>query len=190
MATAGSRLSVAPSISSVQLNDPPPPYAEAIQDPRPPIPSLSFQNLSIGSPNGTPRPSSRAPTSPRPRTASRPSKIPTVGQCLTHLKLLQCFHRLREAIGTADGLFGLRDENVSPGLDPDERREVLARMCEKRWAIYVTRACLRFQSFWRALQPNAKMLVEDGLKSKDYSNIGTRARPINFTPDMLPPLGK
>ena len=116
--------------------------------------------------------------------------LPVEAQCLVHLKLLECFNRLREDIGSADGLFGIRDELISPGLNDQAKSELLAKLCEMRWQIYVMRACLCFQLYWRTLEPNAKMLVEDNLKADNYSRIASHCQPIDFTVDTLPPLGK
>jgi hypothetical protein len=127
-----------------------------------------------------------------PSTISPPamSMLPGVSECLAHLKLLECFYQLREDIGNSNGLFGIKDELVSPELNNLQRSELLAKLCEKRWQIYVTRACIRFQSYWRTLEPDSKMLLEEDLEKKEYLNIAFCRRPVEFTVFNLPPLGE
>lgn len=124
------------------------------------------------------------------RPLSNGDMLPNADQCLAHLKLLECFNQLREDVGGSDGLFGIRNGLVPPGLNDQKRSELLAKLCEKRWQVYVTRACLRFQSYWRSLQPTSKMLVEENLKADDYVRIASHSKPVEFTANNLPPLGK
>lgn len=39
-------------------------------------------------------------------------EFPEVNECIAHLKLLECFYRLRQKIGSTDGLFGISDRLV------------------------------------------------------------------------------
>lgn len=58
----------------------------------------------------------------------RPSAKPTRDQCIAHLKLLECFHELRETIATTDCL-------VPSYLDERGHAALLTKIREKRWAI-------------------------------------------------------
>ncbi|KAI4221529.1 MAG: hypothetical protein L6R36_006846 [Xanthoria steineri] len=73
-----------------------------------------------------------------------PSAIPTSGQCLDHLKLLEAFHVLREDVTTTDGLYGIHDaflDDVYPTKGLDEKEAQLRFwLREKRWAIFVANA--------------------------------------------------
>ncbi|KAL8766036.1 MAG: hypothetical protein Q9209_007065 [Squamulea sp. 1 TL-2023] len=72
------------------------------------------------------------------------SNKPTPDQCLAHPKLLEAFHNLREDVATTDGLFGIYDyfvDRVYPNQGFDEKRaQLLLRLREKRWAVYVAKA--------------------------------------------------
>ncbi|KAL8905310.1 MAG: hypothetical protein Q9171_006719 [Xanthocarpia ochracea] len=84
------------------------------------------------------------------------SNKPTPDRCLAHLKLLEAFHCLREDIATSDGLFGIYDHFVnevypSEGFD-DKRAQLLLKLREKRWAVYVTKAQRRYATWWGEIQ--------------------------------------
>ena len=119
------------------------------------------------------------------------SPRPTVGQCIAHLKLLEAFHQLREDIGTRDGLFGIRDDFVPPEItEANQRTEMLARIREKRWAIYVARAVVRFRIYWeKCLQPAARPLRMADIGDPIYGESVRKSSPMQFTRDTLPPLG-
>ena len=38
-----------------------------------------------------------------------PGDLPDERRCIAHLKVLECFYRLRQRIGSTDGLFGIED---------------------------------------------------------------------------------
>ena len=103
--------------------------------------------------------------------------VPTPNECLAHLKLLEAFFLLREDISTTDGLYGIRDDFVPSIATKEQNEYILAKIREKRWAIYVTNASVRFEQWWRtSTEPEA------GRKRK--------AAPLNFNQDNLPPLGE
>ena len=119
------------------------------------------------------------------------SPRPTVEQCIAHLKLLEAFHQLREDIGARDGLFGIRDDFVPPDItEARQRTEMLARIREKRWAIYVTRAVTRFRIYWeKCLHSAARPLRMADIGDLSYSESVRKPRPMQITRDNLPPLG-
>ncbi|KAL8698090.1 MAG: hypothetical protein Q9201_006762 [Fulgogasparrea decipioides] len=94
---------------------------------------------------------------------------PTPDQCLDHLKLLEAFHQLREDVATTDGLYGIHDSFVDaiiPTEEETERAQLLLKLREKRWAIYVTKAVWRYETWWKkthledSSMPHPKQPVE------------------------------
>ena len=108
--------------------------------------------------------------------------IPQVDQCTAHLKVLECFYRLRQKIGASDGLFGIDNSSVvDQGLQTDDKTpELLAKLAEKRWAIYVTRAAERFETWSAAITPAAQMI-----NRTDLEKVGKEGRICE--PDMSAP---
>ena len=120
------------------------------------------------------------------------ASIPTVDECIAHLKLLEAFSQLRDDIGTTDGLYGLYDNFIEPAALRTKKEcvELLAAMREKRWAIYVTNAVQRFEIYWKVcIQADARMLDQVDLDREDIEYIADRGTPLTFTTDNLPPLG-
>ena len=115
---------------------------------------------------------------------------PTVDQCIAHLKLLEAFHQLREDIALQDGLFGLRDDFVPSNASQKERAELLTKIREKRWAVYVTKAAYRFQRWWElVVEPDAQMLRQKDIPTAFKEKIET-GRALSIDRDHLPPLGE
>jgi hypothetical protein len=118
------------------------------------------------------------------------SPVPTPDRCIAHLKLLEALHQLREDTGMKDGLFGLSDGLVPATINDEEKSRTLAKMREKRWAIYVARASKRFESWWdKCIQPARTMITEQELVTPFFQNIADTGNPMPFTQDTLPPLG-
>lgn len=108
-----------------------------------------------------------------------------------HLKLLESFHQLREAIALHDGLFGIWDSFVPSTRSEREQAEILLKIREKRWAIYVAKAASRFQTWWKAsVEPGSGMLSTADLSS-DYSLqlYVEEGDQLHFSKENLPPLG-
>jgi hypothetical protein len=121
---------------------------------------------------------------------------PTVGQCIAHLKLLEAFHALRQAVSKTEGLFGIHNELAS--IRTGRYKEELLKIFEKRWAIYVTRAADRFESWCETCVPSSfNGQVRPRFAQRDLSGKGEvefphypkGGVPIQFTADNLPPLG-
>jgi hypothetical protein len=118
---------------------------------------------------------------------------PTVDECIAHLKLLEAFSQLREDVGTKNGLYGIRDEFVA-SMARDRQTEVLAKMREKRWAIYVTKAVSRFEQYWKTcVEPDARMLRRTDIDAVDYERLvepSSRQFTSQYTDGApIPPLG-
>ncbi len=90
-------------------------------------------------------------------TASHVPSPPSPDKCIAHLKLLESFHQLREQVALTDGLFGIKDGFVPSDLSEAKRAELLTKMREKRWAVYVAKAAKRFEKWWETcVQPEAQ----------------------------------
>lgn len=121
-----------------------------------------------------------------------PPAFPEADQCLAHLKLLSTFHALKEDIGYTDGIFGLWDAKCEMAKNRDES---LAKMREKRWALYIARSVERFEDWWVKVLCNmepckrleGKEMVE-GVAT--FTEFTKRGRVKQWTQDMLPPIGK
>lgn len=108
-----------------------------------------------------------------------------------HLKLLESFHQLREDIALHDGLFGIWDSFVPSSRSEREQAEILLKIREKRWAIYVAKAASRFQTWWQAsVEPGTGMLSTTELLV-DYSIhlYVEEGDQLLFSKENLPPLG-
>ncbi|TVY85990.1 Glycine-rich domain-containing protein, partial [Lachnellula willkommii] len=119
-----------------------------------------------------------------------PSHFPEPEHCLAHLKLLSVFHSLKEDVGYTDGLFGLWNSAYER---VENREEVLAKLREKRWALYIARAVERFEIWWLevlcTLEPaqrlEGKEMVSNNLRFIDFPKKGTVQQ---WTVGMLPPI--
>jgi len=141
----------------------PPPSYSAL----PPDITASFSSLSLG----------------------RGTAKPTRDQCVAHLKLLECFHELRENVATNDGLFGIRDRFADEIHDPKARAEFLLKIREKRWAVYVAKAAERFDAWWQyAIEISGKMQCLQDLSQ--LSATINNAKPFGPMKDSLPPIGE
>ncbi len=135
-AEAGSSSSSSPPPEYAQ----PPPDYDAENAINPPDLTTGFSNLNV---------------------APHHNDAPQVDHCVAHLKVLECFYRLRQRVASTDGLFGIHNSIAfDKGLPEDSKTpEVLAKLSEKRWSIYVSRAVDRFDTWTSAVFPNPKMLT-------------------------------
>lgn len=118
--------------------------------------------------------------------------FPKADHCFAHLKLLSTFHALKEEIRSTDGLFNLWDVRCEKA---EARDEILEKMKDKRWALYIARAVERFESWW--LRVLVQMEQSKRLEAKEMvsTNSGFRqftkkGRIRQWTPTMLPPIGE
>lgn len=124
-------------------------------------------------------------------TIGRGSPTPTPEQCIAHLKLLEAFHQLREDVATTDGLFGINDSLVSTNESKPNQCDILRRIREKRWAVYVARAASRFEKWWQeSVQPDAVMISQQHLTGQLlFTDEDRRTGNWVISRDQLPPLG-
>jgi len=121
---------------------------------------------------------------------------PNRAQCIAHLKLLECFYRLRQNISSTDGLFGIHNHALTSanGNQPCEDPKTLSLLGEKRWAIYVAKAVDRFER-WRdaVAPPQHRLTAADTSKGGRLETLITTKlswETISFDSDNLPPVGK
>lgn len=128
---------------------------------------------------------------------------PDVSQCLAHLKLLYAIQTLKEEVGYTDGLWDLWDTRAGPLPDAEDGaggssgkqaesrvQDVLARIREKRWAVFLARAVDRYETWWKAL--SQYRLCEKDMEevSEKYLSFPNGVDDYPWTVDNLPPLGK
>ncbi|KAK4621218.1 hypothetical protein CLAFUW4_06671 [Fulvia fulva] len=121
--------------------------------------------------------------------------LPESEECIAHLKVLECFYRLKQTIGSQDRLFGIQDSLVTDCVNTQDEKsaELLAKLAEKRWGIYVQRAVDRFEAWWAAVTPEAPMPTRTELEfagrrgwlvKLDYTN----GKKIQLDRHNLPPV--
>lgn len=136
---------------------------------------------------------------------------PNVDTTLAHLKLLHAIDTLKEDVGYTDGLYGIFDSRAKwdteilhgaalpPGVQldklggSDKEKLALSRLREKRWAIFLARAVDRYEAWWNAMARNKTMLTEEDMSTPDspkYLAFSTSGKPLGWTRDSIPPLGK
>ena len=150
-------------------NDSPPPPAYAQEEFNSNVPDITaaFSNLNLA-----------------------PSALPTPDLCLAHLKLLEAFYQLREHVASEDGRFGINDAFAHVGESDRERAQLLAKIREKRWQVYVTKASNRFKQWWTTcVEPNDE---KNGLlgQSKLAEQSPENGEGLLWSKHSLPPLGK
>ena len=154
-----------PALHDASKTSPPPSYAE--NDSNVPDTTAAFSNLNLDA-----------------------SRTPTTSQCIAHLKLLEAFHQLREDIALKDGLFGISDSFADTKVTAQEKAELLVKIREKRWAVYVTRAAKRFERWWtECVEPSAQMLKQRQIPAAFTQKLHM-GNLLDFDCDNLPPLGK
>jgi hypothetical protein len=129
--------------------------------------------------------------------------LPSAEDCVAHLKLLECFYRLRQNIASTNGLFGISCDifndldQSAPRTDThkDKNTEIITLLAEKRWQVYVSRAVERFSRWRYSLEPDADYYTlaeaasSEGQILADRVNAET-AKPFSFDAENLLPIGK
>ena len=118
------------------------------------------------------------------------SETPNVDQCIAHLKLLEAINQLREDVGNQDGLYGIKNSLAASEQNEQARSQVLTKVHEKRWGIFVTLAVHRFKTYFRTIQPDSQMMDSETMEKDSYSDIINQERKLSFNTENLPPLGK
>ncbi len=202
----------------------PPPAYNAVPDQPPPGIDTAGQGAPDAPPPANPDPVDLTAAFANLHLANLPGD-PTVETALAHLKLLFAIQWMKEDVGFTDGLWGLWDARAGP-VDPlvkgrpekevakgeksekgawqpdpkdklrDKNLEMLSKIREKRWALFVARAASRYETWWKSLErvttarpmTTGDMLVAN---SDMYADFPTRtAESFWVSDDMLPPLGE
>ncbi|WPH00759.1 glycine-rich domain-containing protein 2 [Acrodontium crateriforme] len=121
--------------------------------------------------------------------------LPGVNDCIAHLKLLECFYRLRQKIGSTDGLYGINNDvilNASDIIGQEKLPELLSKLAEKRWAIYVARAADRFEQWVNVVLPGDTMLNRAKLeldgKKGNLCKPCVDKPPLQLNSNSMPPI--
>jgi len=127
--------------------------------------------------------------------------LPSPEDCVAHLKLLECFYRLRQNIASTNGLFGIScdvveelEQNASrTDTHKDKRNEIITLLAEKRWQVYVSRAVERFSTWRYSLELNTDCYtIAQAIKTKGQilaDRVDTEtAKPFSFDAENLPPI--
>ncbi|PYH92432.1 hypothetical protein BO71DRAFT_431877, partial [Aspergillus ellipticus CBS 707.79] len=111
----------------------------------------------------------------------------TPDECAAHLKFLAALADLRDGVASTPGLFGINDP--AQEVFHDNTNEAWARIKEKRWAVYTTRAAARYAAWWDTCIPASRPPPTiDDLKDLSYSDITANLQPFPWSQDILPPL--
>lgn len=122
--------------------------------------------------------------------------FPNVDESIAHLKLLECFYRLKQTIGSTDELFGIQNnivfDQVQTANCTEKQSELLAKLAEKRWAIYIARAVDRFGAWVDGIIPAAESmtmerLLDEGLKGT-LCRPASSQQPLRLVSDTVPPV--
>ncbi|KAN0069638.1 Protein of unknown function (DUF1399) domain containing protein [Elaphomyces granulatus] len=72
----------------------------------------------------------------------------SVDHCIVHLKFLAAIADLRDTVANIDTLFKINDSQAEVFKTQEDQCRALARIKEKRWAVYVARAVDRYITWW------------------------------------------
>jgi hypothetical protein len=126
------------------------------------------------------------------KLSTTPTAFPAPDQTLAHLKLLNAFYSLKEDVGYTDGLFGIKD-SLADTID-GKIEEALAKIREKRWALFVARAVERFEDWWLKFlcqnEAAARLKANDIRDTESsFTNFTENGHGQTWTTANLPPLG-
>ena len=150
-------------------NSPPPSYSASATQVPPPDITTAFADLNLAE-------------------SSASAQTPTPDECLAHLKLLEAFYSLRQDVYQNDGLFGINDSFATASTE-QERTHQLAKLREKRWQVYVSKANKRFEAWWMTcVLPEARRQTQFAVTAVGRTPwVGDK---VKFERQSLPPLGR
>jgi len=129
-----------------------------------------------------------------PRSTSIATSVPSNDECIAHLKFLGALAILREDVSESDGLFGIRD--IEADVIGNEKEKALARIREKRWAVYVARAVDRFETWFNSLPkskvgsgPGGSLRMSDIVQDSHFETlVNPGHKKLVWRADSMPPL--
>ncbi|KAI4735106.1 hypothetical protein E4T50_14377 [Aureobasidium sp. EXF-12298] len=117
--------------------------------------------------------------------------LPSPEDGIAHLKLLECFYRLKQKIASTDGLFdissdilGKTSQNTPPQKDAqdDKKNMMLTLLAEKRWQVYVSRAVDRFAKWRYSLESDADYYTLHQAVTSEGDILADRVKPEKADP--------
>ncbi|KAH0373092.1 hypothetical protein KCU65_g761, partial [Aureobasidium melanogenum] len=128
--------------------------------------------------------------------------LPSTEDTIAHLKLLECFYRLKQKIASTDGTFGISSDIISEscqttppkdGPHNNKTSEILTLLAEKRWQVYVSRAVDRFSQWRYTLEPDTDYYTFkhawSGLGRELTERVNPeKVKPLAFDETNLPPI--
>lgn len=124
------------------------------------------------------------------RTAG-PAQYTTITreQCIIHLKFLAALSDLRDTVSQTPNLFDIADP--TPEVFGDAMPDAWARIQEKRWAVYTTRAVDRYAAWWDKCIPVSRLPVQlSDLEDPEYNSVVDDEDALAWRSELMPPLGK
>lgn len=123
------------------------------------------------------------------------SPVPRPDACTAHLKLLESFSRLREDVGSTDGLFGICNSVITTlngGVESTDTK-ALSVLAEKRWVVYVSRAVDRFARWRDAVAPATRHMTvpycDQGGRLEHQVGYDQNPDTVKLDMSNMPPLG-
>ncbi|KAL4890841.1 hypothetical protein BDV59DRAFT_194767 [Aspergillus ambiguus] len=111
----------------------------------------------------------------------------TPDECVVHLKFLAALADLRETVASKKDLFGIPDP--IPEIFDQNLNEAHAKVKEKRWAVYTTRAVERYTAWWKTCVPSSRSRVRlSDFEKESYNNVTDGDLPLHWSRNVLPPL--
>jgi hypothetical protein len=155
-------------------------------------PPYSSQPSSARTSTSNSAPTARIPRIEQLSFTPSPLEIPTPAECISHLKLLHAFAKLRHDVGNHEGLYGIYLEkaddvaqapfqNGGQNGGEHETHEQLAapeaasgpdtslaeRVRDKRWSVFVEKAVARFEAWWDVL-PTTSSIWSVPIKTHNF----------------------
>ena len=121
-----------------------------------------------------------------------PLDLPNAETCLAHLRLLYAFRELRLDVGYCHGLWGIADPGENSKA-PEVSLDVMSRLREKRWAVYLARAVDRYEAWWASRGSESVTLRSMGMRGSvayEMFPLERTGASMVWDENMLVPLGK
>lgn len=114
-------------------------------------------------------------------------ELPTTAECITHLRLLHAFAKMRHEVGNRDGLYGITMEKAGDVKSGDEKdakatgaqaqenstnsdAAFAERIRDKRWTVFVHKAVDRFEAWWNSLPAHSSSIWRSPIKMQDFNS--------------------
>jgi hypothetical protein len=113
----------------------------------------------------------------------------SVDHCIVHLKFLATIADLRDTVANTDTLFKINDSQAEVFKTQEDQCRALARIKEKRWAVYVARAADRYITWWNhCVETDGHLPTVTELCDPQKNSMKCDSK-MGFQ-NAMPPLGK